>query len=130
MLSDPIADLLTRIRNAKLVNHKTTSIPHSILKEEVVKILKTKGFIKEYKVTGKVPKKLLEVNLKYSQKKSAINAIKRISKPGVRIYANVKELSPYMRGRGTIIISTSKGVMDAREARKNNLGGEILLKVS
>jgi len=130
MLQDPVADLLTRIRNAKLVNHKTTSIPHSILKEAIVKILKTKGYIKDYKVEGKVPDKLLEVKLKYSQNKSAISQIKRISKPGVRVYASAKDLPRYMRGRGTVIVSTSKGVIDARVAKKDNLGGEILLKVS
>ncbi|MBU1085571.1 MAG: 30S ribosomal protein S8 [Candidatus Beckwithbacteria bacterium] len=130
MLSDPIADLLTRIRNAKLVNHKKVSIPHSILKENIVKILKIKGYIKDYMTEGKVPQKILKINLKYRHKISAINQIIRISKPGVRIYANFSELSKLMRGRGTVILSTSKGVMTAQDAKKNNLGGEVLLKVS
>ncbi|MEA3355403.1 MAG: 30S ribosomal protein S8 [Patescibacteria group bacterium] len=130
MLSDPIADLLTRIRNAKLVKHKTVSIPNSILKESILKILKNKGYIKDYKLENKAPQKTLKVTLKYIHKKSAINQIKRISKPGVRIYANIKELPVYIRGRGMVILSTSKGVMEAKQAIKNNLGGEVLLKVN
>ena len=130
MLSDPIADLLTRIRNAKLVNHRTVSIPNSTLKQNIVKILKSKGYIKDYKIENKTPQKIIKVTLKYIHKKSAINKIKRISKPGVRIYASSKNLTTYMRGRGTVILSTSKGIITARDARKNNLGGEVLLKVN
>ena len=130
MLSDPIADLLTRIRNAKSVNHKTVSIPHSILKEDIVRFLKNKGYIKDYSVEGKVPLKTLKLTLKYKDRMPAIGQLKRISKPGVRTYATVKELAKYMRGRGYVIISTSKGVMGARQAQEKNLGGEVLLKVS
>ncbi len=130
MLQDPIADLLTRIRNAKLVNHKTVSIPHSILKESILKILKDKAYIRDYKVEGKVPQKTLEVTLKYRNRVSAIKQLKRISKPGVRIYTEANNLIKFMKGRGIVILSTSKGVMSAKDAIKNKIGGEVLLKIS
>lgn len=130
MLSDPIADLLTRIRNAQLVHHKTISVPHSILKEGIVKLLKNKGYIKDYLVEAKIPQKTLLLTLKYHHQVSAIKEIKRISKPGVRIYAGRQDLYKFKRGRGLVILSTSKGVVDTHQAYKNNLGGEVLLKVS
>jgi len=130
MLSDPLADLLTRIRNASSVNKKTVVAPYSQLKENLVKILVKHTYLKDYQVTGKVPHKNLEISLKYSRHKPAITNLTRISKPGVRIYTAVADLNKIMRGRGLIILSTSQGIMTAKQAKQKNLGGEIICKVS
>ncbi len=130
MLSDPLADLLTRIRNAVSVNKKTVIAPYSQLKENLVKILVKHTYLKDYQVTGKVPHKNLEISLKSSQRKPTLTNLIRISKPGVRIYAAVADLNKIMRSRGLIILSTSQGIMTAKQAKQKNLGGEIICKVS
>jgi len=130
MLSDPLADLLTRIRNALSVNKKTVVAPYSQLKENLVKILVKHAYLKNYQVTGKVPHKNLEISLKSSQRKPTLTNLIRISKPGVRIYTAVADLNKIMRGRGLIILSTSQGIMTAKQAKQKNLGGEIICKVS
>jgi small subunit ribosomal protein S8 len=130
MLSDPLADLLTRIRNAVSVNKKTVIAPYSQLKENLVKILVKHAYLKNYQVTGKAPHKNLEISLKSSQRKPTLTNLIRISKPGVRIYTAVADLNKIMRGRGLIILSTSQGIMTAKQAKQKNLGGEIICKVS
>jgi len=130
MLSDPIADLLTRIRNAFAARHKTIEAPHSKLKESLLKILKDNQYIKEVKVIGKKPKAKLSITLRYPQQQAAVSNLTRISKPGRRVYVSVSDLSKVTKGRGILILSTPKGLMTAKNAKKKNLGGEILCKVS
>ncbi|MFC1627097.1 30S ribosomal protein S8 [Patescibacteria group bacterium] len=129
MTSDPIADLLTRIRNAYAVNKKTVSVPYSNRKHDIVKILLEKNYLKEIEVTGKIPEKNIELTLKYPNHEAAITSITRISKPGVRIYASVGQLPKYLKGLGITIISTSKGLMTARQAKQKNFGGEVVCQV-
>lgn len=129
MLTDPIADLITRIKNAYLVKKKKLSLPHSKVKENLVKILIANKYLKTYEVTGKKPKLTLEVELLYRRSKPALKNIKRVSKPGVRHYTPHKGLFKLNRGIGIVIISTSKGVMTASEAIKQKIGGEIICTV-
>ena len=123
---DPISDMLTRIRNAQAAEHKTVIIPLSKIKLEIAGILKRENYIDDYKKTGKNEKKSLEIALKYPK---VINEIKRISKPGQRIYKSVKKIKPIKSGYGISVISTSKGLMTNKEAEKANLGGEMLLEI-
>jgi small subunit ribosomal protein S8 len=126
MVNDPIADLLTRIRNAGRAGQRRVSLPRSRLKEAVLKTLKTSGFIKDYQVKDGQ----LMVSLKYTPDgEPAIENLKRISKPGRRVYRSVDKLPFVRNGYGIAIISTSRGVMTDREARKENLGGEVLAEV-
>ena len=138
-MTDPITDLLNRIRNAQAVSHPKTEIPFSNLKYEIVKILERKGFIKKVEKKGKKTKKIIEITLKYDtkthaegearQRRPAISGLKRISKPGQRIYKSLKEIKPVKSGYGIAIISTSKGLMTNKEARRQKLGGEILCEI-
>ena len=126
-LTDPIADMLTRIRNANSVNKATVSMPSSKKLVEIARVLHEEGYIEGYDVEDTVPQKTLHITLKYGPKKAkVINGIRRISKPGLRKYAGVKDLPRVRGGLGTAIVSTSKGVMTDREARKMNIGGEVL----
>ncbi|MDZ7586674.1 MAG: 30S ribosomal protein S8 [Patescibacteria group bacterium] len=130
-MTDPIADLLIRLKNAQAAKHKTTLVPFSKLKENIVKILIKNGYLIDYKVEGKTPaSKNLNITLKYVKKQPAIIKIKRISKPGVRHYANQSNIHKLTIGLGLVIISTSKGVMTAKSARKAKLGGEIICKIN
>lgn len=126
MHTDPIADLLTRIRNALRAHHEKATIPHSKIKENVVKVLKENNFIEDYKVIteGKFP--VLEIALKTDARDLVV---KRVSKPGQRIYVKHGSLRPIKSGLGIQIISTSKGVMTSLKAKKANLGGEVLCEV-
>lgn len=127
MNTDPISDLLTRIRNASRVHHATTSVPHSKLKENILKVMKEKGFISDYKVeTDKKNFKSIIITL--NENKADI-ILKRVSSPGQRIYIKNKDLKPIKSGLGLTIISTSKGVMTNIEAKKQNLGGELLCEI-
>ncbi len=129
-VTDPIADMLTRIRNANTANHETTSMPSSKKLVEIARILKEEGYIAEYEVTEKSPQNELTVTLKYGEKKSkVIKGIRRVSKPGLRIYAGKDELPRVLGGLGTAIISTSKGVMTDRDARIAGVGGEVMAYV-
>ena len=123
---DPISDMLTRIRNAQKAEHKSVIMPLSKIKLEIAKILKKEGYIEELKKSDKKEKKLLEIDLKYPV---AINEIKRISKPGQRVYIKADKIKPVKNGYGISIISTPKGLMTGKEARKASLGGEVLLEV-
>lgn len=126
-MTDPIADLLTRIRNSSQAQKRYCDIPLSIIKENVVKILKKKGFIYDYKVIEEDKKKSIRVFLKYTHdRKPVIKLIKRMSKPGLRKYVNKDEIPTVLGGIGISIISTSMGVIDGEEARKKQVGGELL----
>jgi small subunit ribosomal protein S8 len=129
-MTDPIADLLTRIRNANIARHDKLDLPSSILKENIVRILHEEGYIKSYRAMDIQDKKILRIYLKYSKdKQRAISGLKRISKPGRRIYMGRKELPRVIRGFGTAIISTPSGVMTATECRQSGIGGEVLCYV-
>ena len=130
MNTDPIADMLTRIRNANMVSHETVEMPSSKLKVELAKLLKDEGFITDYSVKEVGKFKVLNIVLKYDEKnKPVITNLKRISKPGLRSYSKAKNLPKVFGGLGIAIISTSKGLLTDRKARKENAGGEILCYV-
>jgi len=126
---DPISDILTAIRNAQAAKKVEVEIPLSNLKYEIAKILERKGFVAKVEKKGKKMKKMVEITLKYSNKSPAISGLKKISKPGQRIYKKAKELRPVKGGYGIAIISTSKGLMTDKEARKQKLGGEVLCEI-
>lgn len=124
-MTDPISDMLTRIRNAHRASLPATEMPHSKLKESIAGILKKEGYIAEVSVDGKTIKKL-KLTLKYQGKKSVIEGLRRVSSPGLRRYVGSTEIPRVRGGLGTSIVSTSQGVMSGTQARKNNLGGELL----
>ncbi|MBQ9041881.1 MAG: 30S ribosomal protein S8 [Eggerthellaceae bacterium] len=129
-LTDPIADMLTRIRNANMVGKETVSMPTSKKLVEIARVMAEEGYITRYEVIDGEPRGTLEITLKYGDKKAkTIRGIKRISKPGLRIYAGKDELPRVLGGLGTAIISTSKGVMCDRDARKAGVGGEVIAYV-
>ena len=126
-ITDPIADLLTRIRNASTAKHPSVEIPASNMKKAICQILVDEGYVKNYTVTEDGKQGVIKVTLKYGEGKTpVIQGLRRVRKPGLRIYSNAAELPKVMKGLGTAIISTSKGVMTDREARKMNIGGEVL----
>ncbi|SRR5699024_2542598 len=126
-ITDTIADLLTRIRNAASAKHDTVEIPASNMKKAICQILVDEGYIKSFSVTEDGKQGMIKVVLKYGEGKTpVIKGLRRVSKPGLRIYSNVEELPKVMKGLGIAIISTSKGVMTDRQARKENVGGEVL----
>ena len=128
VVTDTIADMLTRIRNANAMRYTEVSVPASNLKIELAKILKEEGFINDYKVVkGDNVQGTIVLTLKYGEKKErVITGLKRISKPGLRVYAKSDEIPKVLNGLGIAIISTSKGIMTDKEARRQNLGGEVL----
>lgn len=127
MVTDPIADMLTRIRNANQMRYKEVEVPASKIKLEIARILKEEGFIVDYKVKKNNIQDILVLFLKYGDKKErVITGLKRISKPGLRVYAKAEEIPTVLSGLGIAIISTSKGMMTDKDARKNSLGGEVL----
>ena len=128
-MTDPIADMLTRIRNAQMANHKSVEIPSSKFKIALAKVLKKEGYLDDIIQHKKGVKIVLEVVLKKDGERYAISGIKRISKPGQRVYIKKDKVSKVLNGCGISVISTSKGIMTNIEAKKNNLGGEILCEV-
>jgi small subunit ribosomal protein S8 len=130
-MTDPIADLLTRIRNAIMAGHKVVEAPASNLKKEMARILFEKGYILSYKVIDDGLQGTLKIALKYNpkSKKPAIKAIQRISRPGLRKYIGVEDMPKVLNGLGIAILSTSKGLMTDKEAKKENIGGEVLCYV-
>ena len=127
VVTDPIADMLTRIRNANQLKYNEVLVPTSKLKTEIANILKNEGYIKGYKIEKRDNGSMMVIELKYGAKKErVITGLKRISKPGLRVYAKKEEIPTVLNGLGIAIISTSKGLMVDREARKANLGGEVL----
>ena len=127
-MSDPIADMLTRIRNANVAKHDTVEVPSSKMKKAIAEILLNEGYIKAYDVTADGVKETIRITLKYGKDKNekVISGIKRISKPGLRVYADSENLPKVLGGLGTAIISTNKGVVADKEARKLNVGGEVI----
>ena len=126
-ITDTIADLLTRIRNANSAKHDTVQIPASNMKKAICQILLDEGYIKSFSVEEDGKQGVITVTLKYLEGKTpVIQGLRRVSKPGLRIYSNVEDMPKVMKGLGVAIISTSKGVMTDREARKQNVGGEVL----
>ena len=126
-ITDPIADLLTRIRNANSAKHETVDIPASNMKKAIAKILLDEGYIKGYQVIDDSKHGIIRVTLKYGEnKQKVITGLKRVSRPGLRIYAGADELPRVLKGLGIASISTSKGIMTDKEARKANIGGEVL----
>ena len=125
-MTDPIADMLTRIRNANQAKHEVVEMPASRLKLEILEVLKNEGYITEYEKIEDGKQGVIKVTLKYVNKERVIKGIKKISKPGLRVYAKSTELPQVLNGLGVAIISTSNGVMTDREARKNKLGGEVV----
>ncbi len=126
-ITDPIADMLTRIRNANSAKHDIVDIPASNMKKAIAQILLDEGYIASYKVIEDDKQGVIRVTLKYGENKAqVITGLRRVSKPGLRIYSSVDEMPKVMKGLGIAIISTSKGIMTDREARKQNVGGEVL----
>jgi len=127
VVTDTIADMLTRIRNANAMRYTEVSVPASKLKEELARILKEEGFIEDYKIVDKDVQGNIVLTLKYGKNKErVITGLKRISKPGLRVYVKSDEVPKVLNGLGIAIISTSKGIMTDKQARQNNLGGEVL----
>ena len=126
MVTDPIADMLTRVRNANQMRYKEVEVPASKMKNEIAWILKAEGFIVDYKVKKNNIQDILVLSLKYVDKERVITGLKRISKPGLRVYVKAEEVPSVLNGLGIAIISTSQGVMTDKEARANSLGGEVL----
>jgi len=128
MLTDPVADMLTRIRNANKALHDRVEMPNSKLKEEIARILKEEGYVRDYRVEEReLPYKVLVVELKYGRSRERVlNGLKRISKPGRRIYAGKDRLPRVLGGMGTAILSTSRGVITSRTAEKEGIGGEVI----
>jgi small subunit ribosomal protein S8 len=129
-MTDPIADMLTRIRNASLAYHPQTAMPSSKLKVSLAKLLQSEGYIEGLRVEGEEPKRTLVLDLRYGEDKTrTITGIRRVSKPGLRVYTKADSIPKVMGGLGIVVLSTSKGLMTDRAARKEHMGGEILCYV-
>ena len=129
-MTDPIADMLTRIRNANVVKHETVDVPASNMKKELARILLEEGFIRGYDVIEDGKQGIIRIQLKYGQPgERVISGLKRISKPGMRVYADKHEVPRVLNGLGISIISTSKGILTDKQARKENVGGEVICYV-
>ena len=129
-MSDPIADFLTRIRNAVMARHDTLEVPASNLKAELAALLKQEGYVKNFKIIREGVQGSIRVTLKYdSDRRPAIQGLKRVSRPGLRVYRKANDLPVVLNGLGSVIISTSSGIMTDKEAREANVGGEILCYV-
>ena len=125
-ISDVIADMLTRIRNANDAKHETVDIPASNMKRAIAEILLSEGYIKGYQIIEDGKQGVIRVTLKYVGKQKVIHGLRRVAKPGLRIYSNCEDMPKVMNGLGIAIVSTSKGIMTDRQARKENVGGEVL----
>ena len=129
-MTDPIADMLTRVRNANMVKHETVDVPASNMKKEIARILLEEGFIRGYDVIEDGKQGIIRIQLKYGQTgERVISGLKRISKPGMRVYAAKHEVPRVLNGLGISIISTSKGILTDKQARKENVGGEVICYV-
>ena len=126
-ITDPIADMLTRIRNAGTAKHETVDVPASKMKKAIVEILLNEGYIKSYQLVDDGTQGIIRITLKYEAgKQKVIHGLRRVSKPGLRIYSNCEDMPKVMNGLGIAIVSTSKGIMTDKKARRENVGGEIL----
>lgn len=126
---DPISDMLIRIKNAQLVSHQRVALPYSKIKYEIAKVLKKEGFVGDIETSGKKNRKSIELGLKYEKNRPRIISLRRVSRPGQRIYVKKGDLRPVRQGYGISIVSTSQGVMSGKEARKKGLGGELICEV-
>lgn len=127
VMTDPVADLLTRVRNANMVNHEKVEIPASRVKKAIADIFKSEGYIKDCEFIDDGKQGIIRIYLKYgASKEKVISGLKRISKPGLRVYAKKDEIPRVLGGLGTAVISTSKGIMTDKDARRQNLGGEVI----
>ncbi len=124
--TDPIADMLTRIRNANSAKHVCVDVPASNVKKAIAEILLEEGYIKNYQIIEDGKQDIIRIALKYNGKEKAISGLKRVSTPGLRIYKSKEELPKVLRGLGIAIVSTSKGIMTDKKARKENVGGEVM----
>ena len=130
MVSDPISDLLTRIRNAVMVSKSNIEIPHSKFKFQLTSLFKDEGYVSDVKITGEGTKKIINIELKYSEDgASVISGMNRLSKPGNRVYSSFDKLPRNNGGLGTVVVSTSRGLLSDSEARKRKLGGELICEV-
>jgi small subunit ribosomal protein S8 len=129
-MTDPIADMLTRIRNAQMVEQTVVAMPSSKVKLAIAKVLKDEGYIDGFKVSGEEPKPVLEIALRYYAGRPVIEKIERVSKPGLRIYKSKDDIPRVMNGLGIAIVSTSRGVLTDRKARATGVGGEVLCIVA
>ncbi|SMN13394.1 SSU ribosomal protein S8p (S15Ae) [Bathymodiolus heckerae thiotrophic gill symbiont] len=129
-MSDPVADMLTRIRNANMVEKKEVNIPASNLKSAIASVMQQEGYIESFSVVGEKATKTLIIKLKYYDDKPVIDSLKRISKPSLRVYVKNTEMPSVMNGLGIVIVSTPKGVMTGQNATAQNVGGEVLCSVS
>ena len=125
-ITDPIADMLTRIRNASSAKHATVDVPASKMKKAIADILVEEGYIKNYQLVNDGAQGVIKITLKYNGKDKVISGLRRVSKPGLRIYASCEDMPRVMNGLGIAIVSTSKGIMTDKQARANNVGGEVL----
>ncbi len=132
-MSDPIADMLTRVRNALMRGHTSVSMPHSKIKEAIAQVLQNEGFIESFEILPEKPQPVLQIKLKYlggrRTRRSVITGLKRVSKPGRRIYVSKKDIPWVLSGMGVSILTTSKGIMTGQQARRLGMGGEVLCKV-
>lgn len=132
-MSDPIADMLTRVRNALMREHPTVSMPTSKTKEAIAQVLKDEGYIEDFKVVQEKPQSVLQLKLKYigdrRDRRSVITGIERVSRPGRRVYVGKQDIPWVLSGMGIAIVTTSKGLMTGQQARQTNVGGEVLCKV-
>lgn len=132
-MSDPIADMLTRIRNAQMREHRTVSMPHSNVKVAIAEVLQKEGYIEEFKVLPEKPQSVLQLTLKYvgdrRNRRSVITDLQRVSRPGRRVYVGKGEIPWVLSGMGISIVTTSKGIMTGQQARRQSVGGEVLCKV-
>ena len=126
MMTDPIADMLTRIRNANSAKHKTVDVPLSRVKNQIVEILVSEGYVSGYEIVEDGVKKTMRITLKYDDKTRVLSGLRRISKPGLRVYAKSDNLPKVLNGLGTAIVSTNMGIVSDKVARKNKVGGEVL----
>ena len=128
-ITDPIADMLTRIRNANNAKHETVDVPASNMKKSIAQILLDEGYIKSYQIVDDGTQGVIHITLKYNGKDKVITGLRRVSKPGLRVYVGADELPRVLRGLGIAIVSTSRGVMTGAQARKQSIGGELLALV-
>ena len=132
-MSDPVADMLTRIRNALMREHPTVSMPHSKMKEAVATVLKDEGYIENFEVFPEQPRSVLQIDLKYvggrRDRRSVITGLERVSKPGRRVYVGKDEIPWILSGMGTAVVTTSKGIMTGQQARRHGVGGEVICRV-
>jgi len=132
-MSDPMADMLTRMRNAMMRQHQTVSVPHSNIKESVAQVLKEEGYIEDFQVLPEKPRAIIQIKLKYvggrRERRSVITGLERVSRPGRRVYVGKREIPWVLSGMGVAVLTTSKGIMTGQKARRLGLGGEVLCKI-